>query len=311
MYMLSIVDCRTRLRTLLPLTGGPKQITPETVKQYVEVALATDLPKQEETRQRTRDLVKEQATAEKLVAWYPSFCKRLTISDDYLQTFNKSHVHLIDTSSTPIEKITRNGIVVAGHEQPVDMIIWSTGFSSPMEGSAAERSKMTITGVDGQDMATQFHSATGLTTLHGVCSRGFPNLFWASFLQGTISANYISVVMAMSGHFVDIVTAAENKVGVGKRAVIKPTGAAEQDWAGQIQEHSLFGAPRAGCTPGYLNGEGIMDEIMKDPEQAAKFSRLAPWGKGINDYTRVVNQWVADGMEGLEVVEASQEARNV
>ena len=58
-------------------------------------------------------------------------CKRITPSDKYLETFNKSHVNLV---TDKIDRFTSNGIITksqSGEENHVecDVIILGTGFS--------------------------------------------------------------------------------------------------------------------------------------------------------------------------------------
>ena len=58
-------------------------------------------------------------------------CKRITPSDKYLETFNKSHVNLV---TDKIDRFTSNGIITksqSGEENYVecDVIILGTGFS--------------------------------------------------------------------------------------------------------------------------------------------------------------------------------------
>ena len=50
-----------------------------------------------EIRRRAEILVQDPATAESLKAWYRQFCKRPCFRDEYLRTFNRPIVHLVDT----------------------------------------------------------------------------------------------------------------------------------------------------------------------------------------------------------------------
>ena len=56
-----------------------------------------------------------------------------------------------------------------------------------------------------------------------------------------------------------------------------------------------------GCTPGYLNVEGAVDQIT-DPEQQMKMAKMGLWPKGFLDFYNVLEQWRNDGgLKGLEV----------
>jgi cyclohexanone monooxygenase len=48
-------------------------------------------------RARVDAVVEDKATAKALKPWYRQFCKRPTFNDEYLPTFNRPNVKLIDT----------------------------------------------------------------------------------------------------------------------------------------------------------------------------------------------------------------------
>lgn len=56
----------------------------------------------------------------------------------------------------------------------------------------------------------------------------------------------------------------------------------------------------AGCTPSYLNGEGVMDSLPMDVRM--KFARWGIWGEGLESFMNVMRRWEEDGkLEGLDV----------
>ena len=57
-------------------------------------------------------------------------CKRLCVDTGYYETYNLPHVRLVDVSGTPIERFTRDGVVVDGTTWPADVIICATGFAA-------------------------------------------------------------------------------------------------------------------------------------------------------------------------------------
>ena len=87
--------------------------TPDPAK--MELAL---LAKMEKSRQRISTIVKNPATAEALKPYYHYLCKRPCFSDEYLQSFNRDNVTLVDTAGKGVERITPSGAVVAGKEYP-------------------------------------------------------------------------------------------------------------------------------------------------------------------------------------------------
>src|SRR3546814_10792700 len=64
-----------------------------------------------EIRARIEFEVKDPATAEALKPWHRRWCKRPLFSDDYLPTFNRPNVTLVDTAGKGIERMTETGVV--------------------------------------------------------------------------------------------------------------------------------------------------------------------------------------------------------
>ncbi len=64
------------------------------VQQMMEMA---NFEKMEEIRARVDALVENPDVAEKLKPYYQMFCKRPTFNDDFLPTFNRTNVELVDT----------------------------------------------------------------------------------------------------------------------------------------------------------------------------------------------------------------------
>ena len=82
-----------------------------------------------------------------LKAWYRQLCKRPCFHDEYLQAFNEPGTHLVDTDGKGVERITENGVVVAGEEYEVDCIIYASGFEVGTEYK--RRAGFDLTGRDG------------------------------------------------------------------------------------------------------------------------------------------------------------------
>jgi cation diffusion facilitator CzcD-associated flavoprotein CzcO len=122
-----------------------------------------DFEKMEQVRARASAIVKDQDTAESLKPWYNQFCKRPCFHDEYLQTFNKLNVKLVDTKGKGVEDITEKGIVANGQEYEVDVIIWATGFELATEYS--HKTNMQLYGRDGITFDQKW--SNGPSTLHG------------------------------------------------------------------------------------------------------------------------------------------------
>src|SRR5215831_14939624 len=71
-----------------------------------EMMALADYRKMNQVRARVDDLVKDPATAALLKPWYRQFCKRPCFHDEYLQTFNRANVTLVDTNGRGVEALT-------------------------------------------------------------------------------------------------------------------------------------------------------------------------------------------------------------
>ena len=71
-----------------------------------DVVELADFEKMNQIRSRVDELVDDPATAEALKPWYRQFCKRPCFHDEYLQTFNRPNVTLVDTAGKGVERIT-------------------------------------------------------------------------------------------------------------------------------------------------------------------------------------------------------------
>jgi cyclohexanone monooxygenase len=124
-----------------------------------------DFRKMNSIRKRVDDAVQDPGTAEALKPWYRQFCKRPTFNDEYLPTFNRPNVTLVDVSQTKgVERITGRGLVANGVEYPVDCIIFSTGFE--ITTGLRRRVGFEIEGRDGLSIYDYYKD--GFRTLHGI-----------------------------------------------------------------------------------------------------------------------------------------------
>ena len=260
--------------------AGEKVEDPQTLIQFA------DYQKMERVRSRVDEIVQDKMTADALKPWYDQFCKRPCFHDQYLQTFNRPNVHLIDTAGKGVERITENGVVVAGKEYKLDCLIYSTGFEVGTDYS--RRIGMEITGRDGITLTKKFEG--GAETLHGIFSRGFPNMLLIQTAQGGYSANFQHMLAETAKHIAFVASEAlKNDL-----RTLEPEAQAEADWVKSIVRMSNFRAPfLKECTPGYYNNEGHPDEVT---------AKNGSYLKGPNAFVRLLEGWRAEGtMRGLEV----------
>ena len=221
-------------------------ISDEDRLRAVEMA---DFAKMEEIRARVDSIVDDPATAEALKPWYGYFCKRPCFHDDYLQTFNRDNVTLVDTKGRGVERITRDGVVVDGTEHTIDCLIFATGFEVGTDYS--RRTGFEIIGRDGATLTDKWRD--GVQTLHGLAVNGFPNCFILSIAQSGFTVNFPYLLDVQARHSAEVIAwALSNDV-----TQLEATVDAESSWVDTIVARTGASAERAkSCTPGYYNREG-------------------------------------------------------
>ncbi|HUD39477.1 MAG TPA: NAD(P)/FAD-dependent oxidoreductase [Streptosporangiaceae bacterium] len=244
----------------------------------------SDFEKMEQIRARADAIVTDPGTASKLKAWYRQLCKRPCFHDEYLQSYNNSSTHLVDTDGKGVEAITPAGVVVAGREYPLDCIIFASGFEVGTD--YARRAGFEVTGRRGRTLSR--HWAEGMRTLHGIGACGFPNLF---FVQPTQGANLISNVPHNIVDSAATITLTIGHALAGGHAQVEPRQDAEDAWVKLLRSAagSMIGGPD--CTPGYYNNEG--------QDTGAFLGHGYPYGPSA--YFAYIDQWRASGtFDGLE-----------
>jgi cyclohexanone monooxygenase len=244
-----------------------------------------DFNKMNQIRARVDATVQDKATAEALKPWYRQFCKRPTFNDDYLPTFNRPNVTLVDTSATKgVERITPRGLVANGVEYEVDCIIYSTGFE--ISTDFRRRIGFPITGRDGRSLVEYW--SNGFRTLHGFTSNGFPNWFYIGISQNGLSVNMTAMFDDQARHIAYIISEAQKRQAL----TVEPSVEAQEAWVAHV--HGLAVNNRAfleACTPGYYNNEG-----SERPGSLA----AETYAPGINAFNEVIAEWRAKGdFEGM------------
>ena len=244
-----------------------------------------DFQKMEQVRARAQEVVKDEKTAESLKPYYNQFCKRPCFHDEYLDTFNRPNVELIDTDGKGLEEISEKGIVFNGKEYEVDCIIFATGFEVGTEYS--RRAGYQIHGVDGKTVTQKWQN--GLATFHGMHSRGFPNAFFFGPAQSGFTATYTYSLDEQSIHLAYIL---EKIIDKGATRV-EASQEAEEQWIQTIIEKARLTADfQENCTPGYYNNEG---KINQTPQNNT-------YGGGPIEFFSLMKKWRSkDNLEGLEI----------
>ncbi|OSC38816.1 flavin-containing monooxygenase [Mycobacterium decipiens] len=280
-----VADAWTSITRKLPVmrhdidgSGNPEERT-----RSIELA---DFAKMEEIRARVDDIVADPATAEALKPWYGYFCKRPCFHDEYLQTFNRDNVSLVDTRGRGVDRITESGLVVDGLAYELDCLIFATGFEVGTD--YCRRTGFTLIGRDGVTLTDKWRD--GVRTFQGLCANGFPNCFIESIAQSGLTVNFPYLLDVQASHAAWIIAWALRR-GVTE---IEASRSAEADWVDLVLARSVATAERAKtCTPGYYNREGMAD---------ARTRQGSFFFGGPTEYADILETWRAQGgLVGFEI----------
>jgi cyclohexanone monooxygenase len=269
------------IRSLLVAGYDPKNPVEAAAKRQV-----ADFKKMEEIRARVDEVVKDKETAEALKPWYNQFCKRPCFHDEYLETFNRENVTLVDTKGKGVERITEKGVVANGEEYELDCLIYATGFETA--NSWTEKCGIEIYGRDGLTISEKWKH--GASTLHGWASRGFPNCLWVSIVQAVLAPNFMHVTAEQAKHFAYVIAECKKR---GIRA-LEPTQEAEDGWVEEIVKGAELRKDFfKECTPGYYNNEGKMSE---------EGAKNGFWAGGCPAFIKLLADWREKGaLEGMDI----------
>jgi cyclohexanone monooxygenase len=253
-----------------------------TIEELVELA---DFEKMEQIRARVDAVIKDKATAEALKPYYRQFCKRPCFHDEYLDTFNRPNVTLVDTRGKGVERITETGVVANGVEYELDCLIYATGFE--VGTGYTRRSGFELYGRGGQTLSSKW--AKGVRTFHGFHVEGFPNCFVVSNAQSGFTANFPHMLAEQARHIAYIVKqCSEQQV-----RVVEATREAEEAWVDTIKSLAILRRKfLEECTPGYYNNEG---------KPADRSEQDGFYGAGPIAFVKVLEDWRAEGgLAGLK-----------
>ena len=255
--------------------------------ERAELMELADYKKMNAVRARAQKIVNDEKTAELLQPWYRQFCKRPCFHDEYLDTYNRGNVTLVDTNGRGVERLTETGVVANGDHFEVDCLIFATGFE--VGTSYTRRSGYDIVGRGGQTLSE--HWQEGLRTFQGLTSHGFPNCFFLGFTQTAVTVNVPHALNEQAKHVAHILQTARD-LGT---PTVEPTAQAEEDYVQEIAKSANVGARfYAECTPGYYNSEG------KRGNRSGFFSDMH--SAGAIKFFKLLKDWRDEGsLEGLDL----------
>ena len=214
--------------------------------EMIEMQLESNFRIMEQVRGRVDAIVNDPKTAEALKPYYPYGCKRPTFHDEYLPTFNRSNVVLVDTAPMGVSHINERGVVHDGVDYPLDVLIYATGF----QWMATSTFNM-IKGQGGRTLSEKWQSE-GTRTFLGLHSHGFPNLFVVTGPQGGGgSFNFTEAIEQHADYIVWMLSLMRER-GANVVDVEKEP---EEAYSLHCREADVASAPLRDCLS-YYNGHG-------------------------------------------------------
>jgi cation diffusion facilitator CzcD-associated flavoprotein CzcO len=194
---------------------------------------------------RIEETVEDPETAEALKPWYMLMCKRPCFHNDYLPTFNRPNVHLVDTKGLGITEIGEKGPIFDGREYELDLLIYATGFEVQQTGIYNR-----IVGEHGVDLQDKY--SDGIRTLLGIHTAGFPNLFIMGGYQASFQFNLTDLLQVQGDHIANCIAHVRDH-DYDTMDVDPDT---EEWWVQEVISHRGKTTRNQECTPGYYNFEG-------------------------------------------------------
>jgi cation diffusion facilitator CzcD-associated flavoprotein CzcO len=269
-------------RRMQELVRAAEELSPEEVADLSE---AVDYEKMESVRRRVDATIADPEVAERLKAYYRMFCKRPCFHDEYLDTFNRPNVSLVDTDGKGVDEISERGVVAGGVEYEVDLIVYATGFETRVT-EVARKAGIDVRGRGGALLSRAWNPPRTFFAAH---VRDFPNLFFIAYTAGgPATANVTHSIDVMASH-ISYVIARAQRDGI---VAVEPTAEAVDGWVERCAASAVvFQAQRNSgeCTPGYLNNEGTATD------------RHIYAGTMLS-FVEMLESWrAADQLEGLEL----------
>ena len=194
---------------------------------------------------RIDEIVEDPATADSLKPWYMFMCKRPCFHNDYLPTFNRPNVHLVDTHGKGITEIGPKGPIFDGVEYELDVLIYATGFEVQKTGIYNQ-----IVGDDGVDLNDKYAERHPHAARHP--HPRLPEPVHHGRLPGVVQVQPDRrAAGAGRSHRRCIDYVRRNGY-----ATIDVTHEAEEWWVQEVIAHRGKTNRNAECTPGYYNFEG-------------------------------------------------------
>jgi cation diffusion facilitator CzcD-associated flavoprotein CzcO len=136
-------------------------------------------------------VVKSKKTRDSLTPNYTMGCKRILMSNNYLQSFNQTNVRLVGA----VDSITENSVISGGISHEVDVIVFCTGFDVTEKGAQFD-----IKGKGGLELNK--HWENGMQAYLGITTHNFPNAYFMAGPNTGLGHNSIIIMIEAQARYV-------------------------------------------------------------------------------------------------------------
>ncbi len=204
---------------------------------------------------KLRREVRDPDVRAKLTPDYAIGCKRLTVSDEFLPTFNRPNVELVTDS---IAEITREGVRThGGADYPLDHIVLATGFVV-----ADPDDLLRVVGRGGRVLPDQW-AEEGAQAYRGVTVAGYPNL--AMLLGPNSALSYSSVIHVVESQMRYVLAYLGALDAAGPHASLDVRRDVQAAFNAEVQARLEGTVWASGCRSWYLDRSGRNAGILPEP----------------------------------------------
>lgn len=180
----------------------------------------------------------------KLTPGYRIGCKRVLLSNDYLQSLGQPNVEVVTDGVTEVRE--RSVVTADGVERDVDVLVYGTGFRT-LDFTSPVR----FVGPDGVDLAERWRSRP--QAYLGVATAGFPNLFFITGPNSRVANN--SIVFMIEAQIRYVVGCLRHLRATGARTMGVRAGAQEA-FNATLAARAKRTVFSTGCKSWYLDERG-------------------------------------------------------
>jgi cyclohexanone monooxygenase len=181
--------------------------------------------------------------------------------------------------------MTETGFIQDGVEHRVDCMIFASGF----EVTSDLKRRWGIDTVEGRNGVSIYdHWADGPTSLHGVMTHNFPNMFFTGYIQGGLNSTTTLQFGSQGQHAAYIISQALQR-GIN---AVEPSREAQAAYVQHFHEVELdLSNILQECPPSYFTNEG---------EKEARWFLFRGYGLGWDAFQKLLRDWREDGnLQGL------------